>query len=380
MKNAYAKASHFTVKYKSVSLQHSRESHSMTTFVDKAYMKKPLLIIFILCANYHYAFTQMQKDTLFFNNGTLVIGKLKKIKVGVVTFDPDDANDITVQLRKIKAIDATREIYRVESIKKAVLYGILKPDSLPQHVKIVGEDIQKSIELVEIINLYPYSNRFIQRFSGNIGLGYNYTRSSGFGRLNFDMALNYNSKKNEITTTVSTIYSVTDSLFTRDREDVSIKDNYYFSPTSFVTIFLVYQRNLELGLERRYQQGVGVGNKFITSKVAYAWARTGLVFNQEKSTEGETPGTQVEYFAQLQFNLFKFTKPEIKFDIKQTFYAGITEKGRIRYDGNANVSWEIIKELRLSLQTYNTYDSRPPVTGSSNFDYGIVFGISYVFY
>jgi hypothetical protein len=104
------------------------------------------------------------------------------------------------------------------------------------------------------------------------------------------------------------------------------------------------------------------------------------VFNQEKSTEGETSGTQTEFFAQLQFNLFKFTKPEIKFDIRQTFYAGITEKGRIRSDGEANLSWEIIKDLRLSLQFYDNYDSRPPVSGSSNFDYGMVFGISYVFY
>jgi hypothetical protein len=343
-------------------------------------MKKTLLIIFILCAVYNYAFAQTRNDTIFFNNGTRVIGKLKKIKVGVVTFDPDDANDITVQLRKVNAIDATREIYRVESIKKAVLFGVLKPDSLPQHVRIVSGGVQKSIGLEEIINLYPYSDRFIQRFSGNIGLGYNYTRSSGYGRLNFDMALNYNSKQNEVTTAISTIYSVTDSLFTRDREDISLKDNYYFSPTSFATIFLAYQRNLELGLQRRYQEGVGVGNKFITSKVAYAWARTGLVFNQEKSTEGETSGTQAEFFAQLQFNLFKFTKPEIKFDIRQTFYAGITEKGRIRSDGEANLSWEIIKDLRLNFQFYDNYDSRPPVTGSSNFDYGLVFGISYVFY
>jgi hypothetical protein len=343
-------------------------------------MKKILLIIFILFSITDNAFAQTRKDTIFFNNGTLVIGKLKKIKVGVVTFDPDDANDITVQLRKVRTIDATREIYRVESIKKAVLFGVLKPDSLPKHVKVVSGEIQKSIGLEEIINLYPFSDRFIQRFSGNIGLGYNYTRSSGYGRLNFDMTLNYQAKQNEVGTSISNIYSVTDSAFTRDREDVSIIDNYYFSPTSFATAFIVYQRNLELGIQRRYQEGLGVGNKFITRKVAYAWARTGLVLNQEKSTEGEKPGTQTEFFAQLQFNLFKFTKPEIKFDITQTFYAGITEKGRIRSDGEANLSWEIIRDLRLSLQFYNNYDSKPPVASSSNLDYGIVFGVSYVFY
>jgi hypothetical protein len=342
-------------------------------------MKKYLLVLGLLFTG-GCLFAQQKKDTLFFNNGTIVIGTLKKIRVGIVTFDPDDANDITVQLRKLKAICAQREIYRVESTENEVLFGVIVPGSIPGRVTIVDSLDQKSIGLEEIINLYPFSKRFIQRFAGNIGLGYNYTRSSGFGRLNFDGALTYYSKQQEISAALSTIYSVTDSMFTRDREDASIKDNYYFSPTSFATAFLVYQRNLELGISRRYQQGLGLGNKFITSKIAYAWARTGLVFNQEKSTEQKTTGTLTEYYAQLQFNLFKFTKPEIKFDITQTFYAGITEKGRIRTDGTSNLSWEIIKDLRLTLQSYVNYDSKPPVSSNSNLDYGIVFGISYVFF
>jgi len=343
-------------------------------------MKKYLLVSIILFFTAGGLFAQQKKDTIFFNNGTIVIGKLKKIKVGVVTFDPDDANDITVQLRKLKAIHARREIYRVESTQNEVLFGVLMPDSVPGRTRIVNSLGQKSIGLEEIINLYPFSDRFIQRFAGNIGMGYNYTRSSGYGRLNFDAKLSYYSKQQEISAAVSTIYSVTDSMLTRDREDISLKDNYYFSPTSFATGFLVYQRNLELGINRRYQEGLGIGNKFLTNKVAYAWARSGLVFNQEKSTENQTTGTLTEFFAQLQFNLFKFTKPEIKFDITQTFYAGITDKGRIRTDGVTNLSWEMVKDLRLTLQFYNNYDSRPPVPSSANFDYGIVFGISYVFY
>jgi hypothetical protein len=344
-------------------------------------MKNTLLILILFFVFPGFSIAQGQKkDTIFFNNGTIVIGKLKKIKVGVVTFDPDDANDITVQLRKVKAIAAVREIYRVESTKKEVYFGILEPDTLPNYVMIDNGVTHKSMALEEIINLYPYSDRFIQRFAGNIGIGYDYTRSSGFGRFNYDGSIKYYSKQTELVTAFSGIYTITDSTFSRDREEISIKDNYYFSPTSFATAFLVYQRNLELGINRRYQEGLGIGNKFITSKVVYAWARTGLVFNQEISTEGVNSGTLTEFYAQLQFNLFKFTKPEIKFDITQTVYGGITEKGRIRSDGVANLSWEIVKDLRLSLQFYNNYDSKPPVASSSNFDYGVVFGISFVFY
>jgi hypothetical protein len=343
-------------------------------------MKKILLIISLISIFLPDLFAQEKKDTLFFTNGTRVIGILKKIKVGVVTFDPDWANDITVQLKRINSINAGREIYRVESTRKEVYFGVLMQDSLPHSVRVVNGVMVKSLGMEDIVNLYPYSDRFIQRFSGNFGLGYNYTRSSSYGRLNFDGTLTYLSKKQEINTSVSTIYSVTDSNMTRDREDISVKANHFISPTSFITGFLAYQRNLELGIQRRYQEGFGIGNKFITKKVAYAWARGGLAFNQEKSTEGQSSQTLAEFYTQIQFNFFKFTKPEVKFDLKQTIYVGISEKGRFRSDGEANLSWEIVSHLKMNFQVYNNYDSRPPVASSSNFDYGLVFGLSYYFY
>ena len=54
-----------------------------------------------------------KKDTLFFNAGSTIVGEVKKIKLGVVTFDPDDANDITVQLRNLKTLSAGSEVFRI---------------------------------------------------------------------------------------------------------------------------------------------------------------------------------------------------------------------------------------------------------------------------
>ena len=48
-----------------------------------------------------------------------------------------------------------------------------------------------------------------------------FTRSSGFGRLNFDGTVNYKSKKQEISLSASGIYTITDSSFSRaTREDI----------------------------------------------------------------------------------------------------------------------------------------------------------------
>jgi hypothetical protein len=319
------------------------------------------------------------KDTIFFTNGSMLIGEIKKIKFGVMTFDPDDANDITVQLRKLKTVSGTSEVFRIETVNGLLYYGRLLPDSNMNYVKLRQLQDTSLLYIQDISVLYPYEKSFLNRFSGSVGLGYSYTRSSNFGRVNFDGSMKYVFREEELSLTASGIYTMTDSSFTRDNENLQIKNNYYFSTVWFATAFLAYQRNLELGLDRRFQEGIGAGNKFVTTKHIYAWARSGFVFNQEKSIEKITTGTLTELFGQIEFNFFRFARPEINFNIAQTLYYGLSQNGRFRSDGQVNLSWEMIDDLELVLSVYNNYDSKPPAIESKNFDFGITFGMSYSF-
>jgi hypothetical protein len=342
-------------------------------------MKKSIAALLLL-AVHHLAEAQIPKDTLFFLNGSIVIGKIKSIRVGIVTFDPDDANDITVQLPKLRTIAATRTVFRVETTNEDVYFGQLRPSNKRQTCLVFAGTDTVEIAMEDISNLYAFKNSFWQRFTGNAGLGFTYTRSSGFGQLNFNGNLTYQAKKEEITFSASGIYTITDSSFTRDREDFSLRYNHYFSPSWFATGQLSYQRNLELGLERRFQQGGGVGNKFITTHHVYAWARTGLVLNQEKNTEGETTGTLSELFGQVEFNFFKFSKPQVNALLSENFYYSLSQAGRIRNDSEFDLFWEIIKDLKLDINFYYSFDSQPPGGSNAKFDFGAVFGLTYTFF
>jgi len=341
-------------------------------------MKSITILIALLYVS--FANGQVIKDTIFFTNGSLVIGKVLKVKLGVITFDPDDANDITVQMRKLKTIGATTRIFRVETIFHQVYFGTIlpHPEKNAIYVKTGMDTVSLKLEYISI--LYPFDNGVMQRFSGTVGLGFSYTRSSAVGRLNFDANIRYVSKNSELILGLSGIYTIYDSLFSRDKEDLALKYNYYFVRNWFATTFIAYQRNIELGLQRRYQEGFGIGNKFITTRYVYSWGRAGLVFNQEKSTEGISTGTLTELFGQLEVNFFRFEKPKINFLIAQSFYYSLSQSGRFRNDGTMNVTWEIFKNFNLNFGPYNNYDSKPPVKGSPTFDYGVVFGINYKFY
>ncbi|HEX6194202.1 MAG TPA: DUF481 domain-containing protein [Chitinophagaceae bacterium] len=337
------------------------------------------IIISILLFTSTLAQSQEAKDTIFFTNGSIVIGEIKSIKLGVVSFDPDDANDITVQLRKLKTIAGRKMIYRVETVDHRLYFGILLPDTVSNTVRIKTESEIATIDIENISILYPFEKSIKQRFSGSVGIGYTYTRSSGFGRLNFDGSIKYLSRKTESSLSTSGIYTMYDTLLSRDQENIYLKINYYFVRNWFLTAFIAYQRNLELGLQRRYQQGLGIGNKFLTRKNIYAWGRGGLVINQEKSTEDVSSGTLTELFGQIEVNVFSFDKPNIDILLSQSFFYSLSQAGRFRNDGNLSVNWELFKDFDISLEPYNNYDSKPPVEGSHKFDFGIVVGINYKF-
>ena len=335
-----------------------------------------LLTAFLYAASMH---AQKTKDTLYFLNNSKITGEIKRIKLGVITFDPDDANVITVQLQKIKTIAALKGIFRMETIRHQVYFGKMIPAGKAGFITIVSGTDTLSISIDQISMVYPFRNAFKQRFSGSASAGFDFTRSSGLGRINYDGKLNYVDKKVEINFSVSGIYSITDSIFSRDREDISVKNNYYFNTTWFGTLLFKYQRNLELGLQRRFQEGLGAGNKFITNKHIYAWTRSGMVLNQEKNNEDDLSGTLLELFSQLEFNFFRFTKPEISFNITESFYYSLSQAGRFRNDAQANLNWEIIKDLKLTISAYYNYDNQPPSENSRKFDVGTVLTIGYSF-
>lgn len=341
--------------------------------------EKALVFLFIFSIIKTESCAQPVKDTIFFNNGSLVIGKLKKVKLGVMTFDPDDANDITVQLRKLRSMSAVRSVFRVETTDNKVLYGRLYPDTTRGVVDLFGTSDSATLFLEELSIVYPVHKSGWERFDGKVGIGYSYSRSSNFGRLNFDNNIIYKTRNDELSLAMNGIYTVTDSSFSRDREEVFFKANHFFKASWFYTGMLGYQRNLELGLATRLQEGLGIGNKFLTTKNLYSWARLGVVLNQEQNVEGEKSGTLAEIFGQMEVNFFRFYKPEISLKLVQSFYYSLSQKDRFRNDGETSLTWKVFLNFDLSLSFYHNFDSKPPGEDSRKLDIGMVFGLNYTF-
>lgn len=334
-------------------------------------------VIFLLFAFPRPAKAQV-KDTLYFYNSSLLVGELLNIKLGRAEFDADGVGIVKIKNKEIKTIRAILNEFRIETTEGEQLQGYLRSTKDPGIVIIHSLVGSEEIDVSNITSLTRYGRTWKDGISGNVSAGYTYTKSSKIGRLNFDGSAKYSAPRSEIKLAAGTIVTSDSVEVKRERDDVSLGYNYSFKSLWSAGGGLRYQRNLELGLDRRFQQGLAFGRKLLIRRNQQGVLLTGVAINQELSLEGEERNN-TEIVLQANYELFSFEEPNLSISIVQTGYFSVTDKGRIRYDGNATLNWELISDFNLNLQFYHNYDKKSPETGQPNIDYGFVAGINYKF-
>ncbi len=320
-----------------------------------------------------------QKDTLFLHDGQVLSGELKKYQLGKIEFDMDNVQIVNVKYTKIRTIRTHQHIYRVETADRRIITGIIKPTEADGIIRIQSGDSTIFIPITQVTLISVFDNRWVKNLHGYVSAGYSYTRSSNIGRLNLDGVVNYNGKKISTAITGNAAYTHANKQFSRDRENLSANGFYILNPWWSLGAQASYQRNLELGLLRRYQESFGVRYNIVYQSRFQLRALTGLAINQEKNTEGVGLPVRYEIPFNLNMNFFKFNKPNINVSTSQTVYISLSQAGRVRYDGDTYVSWEMVKDLYLTLNFYHSYDSRPVAITANNFDYGLVLGLKFTF-
>ena len=335
----------------------------------------PFFLIFVFCFSCGLK-AQETWDTLFLKNGQVVYGELKQVIMGKVKFKIEGLNETSVTMDKIQTIHAIKRLYRIETITKQVFFSTLGKSGRLGYV-VVGDSAGGAEVPLGYLAMVTYFSSKKNLFEGNVSAGYNFTKSSNIGRLNLDATLRYIMKKFIVSNTTSLIFTQEASESYRDRENVLFSGTYLINSTWKTIAMLNYQLNRELGLQFRFQEGGAIGYNILSKSYMRFDAITGLVVNQEKSFDGTDTKLTSEVPVIFNFDFFKFQKPDINIATYNSFFFSLTQKGRIRQDGELRFDWEVISDFTINLKFYYNYDNKPLSGQSSNFDYGTVFGIGF---
>ena len=337
-----------------------------------------LALLLFIAGNWTNSALGQTKDTIVLFGGQRLIGDIRNGAYGEVTINDKDFKILQVKQYKIRTL-TTDNRFRLETKDKQEYIGRLEQAGKDGWVNIILDNGDTLLTLItDISQIIAIEQKFLVGLDGSLSAGFSYAKSSDIGQVNLSSSVHYATNKFDYMINVSMNGSIDSSKYSRDREDAGVFVAYSTGPAWFAAASFNYQRNIELSIARRYQELIGGGNKIFVRQNWTLLASSGIAFNQEKSTAGTTSGMLLEIPVGVRFNFFKYQNPNIQISSTQSVFFSLSQKGRIRFSSNTTFSWELIKNFRLNINPYTSYDNQPP-EGNSNYDYGVAISLAFTF-
>jgi len=336
------------------------------------------IFIFLVFVFLAVTVSAQKNDTVYFLNGDRISGEIKSYKYGYMTHKTYGVSTVNIKYDKISTFYSAKnfEIIYKDGRRR---FGSFAKSTLDQFVNIVTTNDTLLTPIIEVVEITPIKNKFWKRMSGNVDLGYSYTKASTLSQITFSSRIKYQQKNyfSELTLN-SNISDQTDKEQT-NKSDANISVYRRLKKSWFAMGGIGTERNSELGLDLRVQGSFGGGNEIVHTNSNNLLVGLGVVVNKEWSADSSGARQNIDGLIVLNYRLFIFKDPSIDITSNFSTYPSFTVKNRWRVDFDIKVKIEIISDLYFSLSFYDNFDSKPTSETASNNDYSITTSVGYTF-
>jgi|GEM_PF-3325287 len=314
-------------------------------------------------------YSKNQADTVFLKNGDRLTGRIVSFEQGRLKLDAQGPGVITIKWHKIASIGGGNRIFKVEDRLGVIYFGTIQHSPDTGEVKILGM-IRYGVMLEDIVRIFPLEDDWYRGFKGDVGAGMSFDKASDVLRVNAEYNLYYVVSKWRFAHNLSYIETATAEEAASVRISTVLQAIYALPKRWVLSEFNSYNKNDELGIDSRISFGAAGGNNIVQTDRARLLILTGFVVNSERDVNATDVLTNLEWPVSLQHTVYSFANPDLSSSTNITSYVGVTEQGRYRLDGNIDLTWEFVKDLKLQFSIYYNYDNKVVEGKSSKEDYG----------
>ena len=338
-------------------------------------------IIFLLIALFCILFTAKGKaqkiDTIYHTNGNILTGDFRKLNYGLVTWKMEGMGTISLELPEISNIKSSKQ-FEVKLNNGMIYYGSFDTTAIDREVKLITKNGSKLVDINDIVEVYPIKKSFWLRTTGNFSLGFNFSKGSDIATLVASGKLNYRKRKSSFQFGWNNNNTFQADSLSATNINVSVGygrviKNYW----SFGSI-LGASQNSQLGVKFRVNlTGIGIRD-IVYNKWNRFFVGTGLSVQRETPFDNSAETTDLAGIVTTVWKVYKYTNPKIWVDSDLSVIPYITGDWRYRVNFNLNPRMGVIgNTLQVGFNFYYSYDSRPPSSASSTYDWGINFELTY---
>ena len=339
-------------------------------------MTKYYTFIFLLLAIHSVSWSQ--NDTLYLNNGDMIVGDLKGMDKGVLTIEPSYSDsDFKITWEDIKKMTATQRYLITLSDGRRINGTFNSADDGKIFLdNEEGEDV--TVDQMEIVNIKSIDSGFLSRLSANIDFGLSLTKANNQKQLNGNLRLGYLEDRWSAELYYNTLITTQDNVSDIQRNDAGIGYRYFLPADWNLGIDLDFLSNTEQSLDLRSTGKLGVGNFVKRTNSLYWNVTAGVAFTGEKYAPVTDPDDGTTTTAPSRRSLEGFVGTELNlYDIGDlnllttlVVYPTIisdksVESGRVRTDFRFDAKYDdiFIKDFYVRAGFTLNYDNRPVEAG-----------------
>ena len=278
---------------------------------------------------------------------------------------PYGGNIFIIEWAQIKTIES-KQTFLVEFSGGKRLSGSLRSDpDDPEKIEVAGTDETTLLNQPDIISVDPFERGFWGRFAGSVDLGVSITKAESTRTGNLGASATYTTERWGAAVKAESVVNFTKDTEPARRTNVNIDTKMLMGQRWFATVGTTFQQSDEQRLKLRSAVSPGIGRFLIRSNRSYMWVGGGVQWANE-DFENTTIGRKnnAETWTGLEYNVFNMG--DLSFLFRAVASPSITDLGRIRLDGGGELKWDLLKNFYFNVRLSDTFDSRPPNTGSRN--------------
>ena len=306
-----------------------------------------------------------QKDSLKLKNNDIIVGELKSMVNGVVIMKTSYSDkDFRIEYINVKEIYLDQS-FLINLVNKSHYLGRAKTVS-PGIVEITTDGMSFETKIENIVQLKSIDTNFWSRFSGNIDLGFNLTKSNNFNQLSLGSGIKYESEIWNFSASYSSLITNQDNVEEIKRTEWSIDAQRFIYNEWYAIVDVSFLSNTEQALKGRVSTLAGIGKYMIRTNRLYLGVRVGVNYNIETYFDETLNKKSTEANIAANFNMFEFGDFNLTTDF--TAYPSLSESGRFRLDYNLGLKYDLPWDFYIKMDFSVNYDNQPAVIGN-DFDY-----------
>jgi uncharacterized protein DUF481 len=330
-------------------------------------------------------FARDKTDVMVMKNGDRMTCQIKGLDAGVlyVSFDYIDGTS-SVDWSKVASLQS-KQLFIVKTQDGSLYMGALTAAETaagrPVKLQVVETPEKEiAIEQSQVVQMVQTSEKFWQRFNGEITWGIIYSKGNQSTQYNLASQTAYVRERWNAKAALSSSLSSSSGTNASTRNSLSLSA-LHFLPWNdwFYSGIGTFLQSSEQGINRQSTFGAGIGRYLKNTNRASisvlggaAWIKT----NYEPSIVPVGVQNVASALIVADVRLFRFSKTNLS--ATATILPALSEPGRVRFDTNASYYIKLFGNLSWNFSFYGNWDNRPP-PGLSGTDYGTSSGLSWTF-